>query len=196
MHWLLARLRNRFPALPQRAAIDALFDRHFVGTAIEGELAYLARPSAASFERTYGWAWLLKLAAELHADAVRRTAIEPLARGFSPRYREFLPRAHYPIRHGTHANSAFALDYATVAGDASLADACRAKAREWFCEDRDAPARFEPSGADFLSPSLMEAALMQRVLDASAFARWLEEFLPGFAGAHWLATFAVLALDA
>ena len=187
MHWLLARVRNRFPTLPRRAEIDALFDRHFAASAIDGELAYLARPSAKSFERTYGWAWLLKLAAELHDDARLRIAIAPLAQAFVTRHLEFLPRAHYPIRHGTHANSAFALafalDYAAVAGNATLAKACRAKAREWFFDDRDAPARFEPSGADFLSPTLMEAALMQRVLGATAFAHWLDEFLPGFADA-------------
>ncbi|HJU21776.1 MAG TPA: DUF2891 domain-containing protein [Casimicrobiaceae bacterium] len=187
MHWLLARLRNRFPAIPQRAAIDALFDRHFAADAIDGELAYLGRPSSASFERTYGWAWLLKLAAELHSDQRLRPAIEPLARAFVARYLEVLRRTHYPVRHGTHANTAFALafalDYAAIAGDATLANACSAKAREWFFDDRDAPARFEPSGTDFLSPSLLEAALMQRVLDGETFARWIDAFLPGFANA-------------
>jgi len=187
MHWLLARVRNRFPTFPQRAAIDALFDRHFARDAIAGELAYLARSSAASFERTYGWAWLLKLAAELHSDARLWIAIAPLARAFVARYLEFFPRARYPVRHGTHANSAFALafalDYAAIVGDARLANACSEKAREWFFDDRDAPARFEPCGTDFLSPSLIEASLMQRILDAKTFARWLDEFLPGFADA-------------
>ena len=72
MHWLLARLRRGFPALPQRAAIDALFDRHFAPEAIAGECAYLARPGTQSFERTYGWAWLLKLATELSATEDER----------------------------------------------------------------------------------------------------------------------------
>ena len=189
MHWLLAHVLRRFPELPARPAIEALFDQHFSPTAIDAERDYLARPESSSFERTYGWAWLLALAAELRSpgDAKRRAwsdAVAPLADAFAARYRAFLPRATYAFRYGTHPNSAFALalalDYARSAGDESLADLCRAKALAWFGDDRDAPARFEPSGVDFLSPSLMEAELMRRVLDADAFAEWLATFLPEF----------------
>jgi hypothetical protein len=189
MHWLLARLLHRFPGLHERAAIEACFDRNFAARAIAAEVAYLRRPGSASFERTYGWAWLLKLAAELYGAKERRwrEALQPLADAFVARYLDFLPRAGYPVRYGMHANSAFALafalDYARVAGNEELAKACRDKALEWFADDRDAPAHLEPSGVDFLSPSLLEAALMQRVLDAIAFARWLDTFLPGFADA-------------
>ena len=198
MHWALARLHRRFAELPQRAAIEACFDRHFAPDAIGAEVAYLARSESASFERTYGWAWLLRLAAEL--DAPRwREAITPLARAFAARFTEFLPRTRHPIRYGTHANSAFglalALDYARVAGDAALADACRTKAIAWFGNDRDAPARFEPSGTDFLSPSLIEAELMRRVLDARTFAEWLAAFLPRFADAAPDALFTPVAVD-
>jgi len=187
MHWTLARLLRRFPDLPQRAEIDACFERNFAIDAIAAEVAYLARPESASFERTYGWAWLLKLAAELDAVAVPRwrDAIAPLANAFAARTIAFLPRTQHPIRYGTHPNSAFALafavDYATTGDDAGLADACRAKAIEWFGADRDAPARFEPSGTDFLSPSLIEAELMRRLLHADTFAEWLSAFLPRFA---------------
>ena len=187
MHWTLARLLRRFPDLPERAGIDACFDRHFASEAIAGEVAYLARPESASFERTYGWAWVLALAAELDALKVARwrQGVAPLARAFADRFVDFLPRTHYPIRHGTHPNTAFALalalDYAGVANDAALAEACRAKAIAWFGDDRDAPAHFEPSGTDFLSPSLIEAELMRRVLDAQTFAEWLARFLPRFA---------------
>ncbi|MGE5171163.1 MAG: DUF2891 domain-containing protein [Rudaea sp.] len=189
MHWLLARLARGFPDLPARTAIEALFDRHFAPAAIVAELDYLARPQSASFERTYGWAWLLALAAELRVPggAKRRRwsdAIAPLADAFAARYRAFLPRATYAFRYGIHPNSAFALalalDYARSAGDTSLGDACTAKALSWFGDERDAPARFEPSGVDFLSPSLIEADLMRRLLDAQAFAEWLAAFLPGF----------------
>lgn len=190
MHWLLAHLLRRFPELPARPAIEALFDRHFSPAAIGPERDYLARPESASFERTYGWAWLLALASELRApgDAKRRawsSALAPLADAFATRYRALLPRATYAFRYGIHPNSAFALalalDYAGSGGDDSLGDLCRAKALAWFGDDRDAPARFEPSGVDFLSPSLMEADLMRRVLDTDAFAAWLARFLPGFA---------------
>ena len=189
MHWLLARLRRRVPDLPEGNAIDAVFDAHFTAGAIAVETAYLARPDSASFERPYGWAWLLKLAAELHAggdpSSVRWSqALLPLADAFAARFVEFLPRTRYPVRHGVHSNSAFglafALDYAREARVRSLEASCAAKAREWFADDRNAPARWEPSGVDFLSPVLMEAELMRRVLDPSGFAAWLDAFLPSF----------------
>ena len=190
MHWLLARLRKRFPELPIRSAIDALFDRHFASDAIGVEVDYLARPESGSFERPYGWAWLLKLAAELRPDAQCARwsrALQPLADAFAARYLDFLPRARYPLRYGVHSNSAFALafalDYARIADDGALADACAAKARDWYAADRDAPAGWEPSGMDFLSPSLVEAELMRRVFDRSTFGEWLAAFLPGFAAA-------------
>jgi DUF2891 family protein len=237
MHWLLARVRRRFPASPVQAAIDALFDRHFTHDTIAGELAYLARPDSASFERPYGWAWLLKLATELRtgADAERRGAgtpvreplatpvreplaapmrdaqprvagidawahaIDPLAVAFAARFCEFLPRARYPVRHGVHPNSAFALgfavDYARAAGDRDLEDACTAKALDWYGHDRDAPAAWEPCGADFLSPALVEASLMHRVLAPPVFADWLAAFLPGFAAAQPGALFVPVAVD-
>jgi hypothetical protein len=187
MHWLLAHLWRRCPELSERDAIRATFDADLSPQAIAGECDYLARPDARAFERTYGWAWLLKLAAELRLaddrDARRWSrAIEPLADAFVARYREYLPKADYPIRYGMHANSAFgivfAVDYARAAGDAALEALSVAKAREWFAGERDAPAAWEPSGADFLSPSLIEACLMSRVLDETAFAQWLGRFLP------------------
>jgi len=199
MHWLLARLRGRFPDLPQRAEIDAVFARHFAPDAIAAEVAYLARPSSGSFERPYGWAWLLRLAAELRAaeDAAAQrfaAALAPLADAFAARFLAFLPRARYPVRYGMHGNGAFALvlalDYARTARDAALAAACEAKALEWFADDRDAPARWEPSGADFLSPVLVEAELMRRVLDTARFALWLRDFLPGFAESQPATLFA------
>jgi Protein of unknown function (DUF2891) len=189
-HWLLAYLWRRCPGLRERDAIAATFDAHLTADAIAAECAYLARPDARAFERTYGWAWLLKLADELHRcdDArVRRwsQALAPLVDAFVDRYRTYLPKATYPIRYGTHPNSAFgvafALDYARTAGIADLEALCVTKAREWFAGDRDAPAAWEPSGADFLSPSLIEADLMRRVLDTNAFAAWLERLLPGLA---------------
>jgi hypothetical protein len=176
--------------LRERDAVEATFDAHLTAGAIAAECAYLARPDARSFERTYGWAWLLKLADELHrCDDARAqrwsSTLAPLAAAFVDRYLAYLPKANYPIRYGIHPNSAFgvafALDYARNAGVGDLEVLCVAKAREWFAGDRDAPAAWEPSGADFLSPVLIEADLMRRVLDANAFAVWLERFLPGLA---------------
>ena len=188
MHWLLVHVRRLHPELPPRADIDAVLDRHLALDAIAAECAYLRRPEAAAFERPYGWTWLLKLAHELarsdDADARRWAAhLGPLARAFVDRYLVWLPKADYPVRYGMHSNSAFgllfALDYARHAGEAALAAAIEAKAHAWFGADREAPVAWEPSGFDFLSPALVEAELMRRVLDGGAFGDWLEGFLPG-----------------
>lgn len=192
MHWLLARLRAQFPDLACGNEIARLFDARLSPRAIAAEVAYLARPGSGSFERTYGWAWLLKLADELarHDDEdVRRWAhaLAPLDDAFAERYERYLPRAGYAIRHGIHANSAFglmlALDYARGNADSprapALLAACVGAARKWYGDDRNAPAAYEPSGADFLSPSLVEAALMGSVLDPAPYERWLAAFLPG-----------------
>jgi Protein of unknown function (DUF2891) len=187
-HWLLARVLRLHPNLPEAAAIRRAFDARLAPENIETERAYLARPESRSFERTYGWAWLLKLAEELacwsDADAHRWSAdLAPLASVFVQRYLDYLPYATYPIRHGVHSNSAFglafALDYARTCDVGSLDEACGAAATRWYLGDRDGAARWEPSGADFLSPCLMEAVLMRRVLNEDDFSSWLTAFLPG-----------------
>jgi hypothetical protein len=181
MHWSLARVRRLFPALAERPAIDATFDAHLTAANIAAECAYLARPESAAFERTYGWAWLLALAQELR-DTQWSGALAPLAAAFAARYLDYLPRQRYPLRQGLHANSAFgvalAIDFADACGHAELRAACTGAALRWFARDRDAPVHWEPSGIDFLSPALMEADLMRRVLPPDAFASWLDAFLP------------------
>ena len=188
-YWLLARIHRLHPDLPERRAIGDVIDAHLTDDNVAGEVAYLARPSGAGFERPYGWAWLLALAAELaqHEDDQGTrwgAALVPLASAFARRLREHLPRATYPNRNGSHANSAFAaalaLDYATACGDDALARAVRDAARRWYEGDRGCPA-WEPSGDDFLSPSLMEAECMRRVLPPDELAPWLDAFLPRLA---------------
>lgn len=188
MHWLLACVHRRFPTAPERDAIAQVLDVHLTPAHVAVEAAYFARPESPTFERTYGWAWLLRLAAELAADAAANLwarALAPLTAAIVARFHDYLPRQRHPLRQGLHPNSAFglalALDYANVVADAGLAACCRAAALRWFAADRDVPAAWEPSGSDFLSPALMEADLMRRVLDAPAFAAWLEGFLPGLA---------------
>ncbi|HEY4028723.1 MAG TPA: DUF2891 family protein, partial [Caulobacteraceae bacterium] len=182
-YWTLARVLRLQPDLPDAVAIRALFDRSFTPAKVEGERAYLDRPSSRAFERPYGWAWLLKLQAELtaHEEAPWAGRLESLARGFADRLRAHIPLADYPVRAGTHASSAFALrlaaDYAEAVGDAGLSDALGTKALAWYGGDRDAQA-WEPSGEDFLSPVLMEAACVARLLPAADFTPWFDGFLP------------------
>jgi len=187
MHWLLARVRRLFPSGVASGAIARVFDAHFTPANIAAECAYCARPLARSFERTYGWAWLLELAHELRRAADESSArwlhtLRPLVDIIVARYLDYLPRQRYPIRHGLHANSAFglafALDWARASGQRALAHACTEAAQRWFADDRGVPARWEPSGTDFLSPALMEADLMRRVLAPDAYDAWLTAFLP------------------
>ncbi|HQL47170.1 MAG: hypothetical protein BWY56_02332 [Acidobacteria bacterium ADurb.Bin340] len=186
-HWLMVRALRAHPDLARAVDLRRVLDAHLAPGPIAAELAYLGQPSRASFERTYGWAWLLKLAAELKTwddpDARRwEAALRPLAEAFAERTKAFLPKQTYPIRTGVHPNSAYslslALDYAEAYGDAALAALIREKAMGWFARDRRAPLVWEPGGEDFLSPSLEEAALMARLMPARTFRPWLRSFLP------------------
>ena len=184
-HWLLARLLRERPELTLAPSIVKHFDQAFTPEKVAGELAYLQRPLSGGFQRPYGWAWLLMLAAELQrADGpgARRwsAALAPLERAFVDRLRTFLPKADYPIRAGVHSNTAFALALAheyALGRDDDLRLLIEAKARAWYGADADCQA-WEPSGDDFLSPALIEAELMRRVLDPAAFLRWFALFLP------------------
>jgi hypothetical protein len=182
-YWLLAHLCRRFPDLPEAPEIRALFDAHFTDENVAVETAYAL--AHAGFERPYGWAWFLELAAELAPDDTdegRRWSqtLAPLAAAFAKRFREFLPRATYPIRTGTHFSTAFALALAIDFPDEELRALIRAKAIAWYGGDRDCPA-WEPGGDDFLSPALVEVECMRRVLPAEAFLVWLGGFLPDLA---------------
>lgn len=197
MHWTLAHLLRIQRQLPESSKIEEIFDRHLTPAAVQVEIAYLGQPSRQSFERTYGWAWLLKLQSELIAlsresDAHSRWAqvLQPLADAFVARYLRFLPHARYPIRAGTHANSAFglyfALEYARIVSDGELERILKNKAKAWFASDTRYPAAYEPGGDDFLSGGLMEAALMAHALH-SDFAHWWDRFCPDEAGLQgWL----------
>jgi hypothetical protein len=203
-HWLMVRALKLHPDLPDAARLRAILDVQLSTGAVAGELAYLSRPSRKAFERTYGWAWLLKLDEELRGwddpDARRwAAALAPLAAEFARRYESFLPKLTYPLRVGTHPNTAFALafglDYARASGDKVLEALLIERARTYFLADKDYPAAWEPGGEDFFSPALIEADLMRRVLPPAEFARWLDGFLPalGRGGPKSLTTPAVVA---
>jgi hypothetical protein len=184
-HWMLVRLLKRFPQLPEAGAIRATLDDTLAEANLAVETRYLDEPNRQSFERTYGWAWLLKLAEELHGwpDGARWAAsLAPLTDAIVARYCGFLPKQTYPIRTGVHPNTAFGLafahDYARAVSATALADLVVERARAYFGDDADYPAAWEPGGEDFLSPAMVEGDLMRRVLPPGAFAAWLERFLP------------------
>ena len=186
-YWLLAFLyRAGLLAGGTQTRVRELFDAQLSESRVAGELAYLRQPSRGTFERPYGWAWLLMLAGELrrHDSAEGRrwaAALAPLADAFSRRFKEFLPKAMYPIRVGTHFNTAFAftlsLDYADAAGDRELAALMRDKSRAWYAGDEDCQA-WEPGGDDFLSSALIEAECMRRSLGEQEWRAWMDRFLP------------------
>lgn len=188
-YWLLATLRRLVPELPESPAIGALFDDQFVPAKVAVERAYLAGPAQGTFERPYGWAWLLMLAAELtrHDSPDGRrwsTMLAPLASDFAERFRGFLPRASYPIRIGTHFNTAFALalahEYAVATGDEALRALLRERASAWYGRDADCQA-WEPGGDDFLSSALIEAECMGRLFPPEEWRSWMDAFLPRIA---------------
>jgi len=179
-YWLLLRLLRRFPEMQAAGAVRAHADAMLVADKVAIETAYLDRPGTAGFERPYGWAWALALHGEAahHAGVGWGEALDPLARAFAARFTAFLPKQTYPIRTGTHFNTAFAmllaLDWAET-HDLALAALIGERCRAWFGNDRDAQA-WEPGGDEFLSPTLMEALCMARVL-GEAFPDWLATFL-------------------
>ncbi len=185
-YWTLATVLRRFPQGVQAGSIAALMDRRLTFEAVAGEMAYLERPSSRGFERPYGWAWLMMLQAELERHDGRPWAatLRPLAAAFAARLAAYLPKLTYPIRAGTHANTAFALrlalDYCASAGDEALGGLIRERLTHWFAKDQDCRA-WEPSGDDFLSPALMEAEAMRAAMDPVAFGPWLDRFLPRIA---------------
>lgn len=183
-YWLLARVRRRFPHLPEVQTIDELFADAFSATKVEAERRYLDRAASRGFERPYGWAWLLMLAAELErAESLHAETLAPLTDAFVERLLGYLEVLTYPVQSGNHANTAFAMvlahRYASVVRDARLLAVLEKRARAWFMNDRIEQIR-EPSGEDFLSPTLMEALVMRRMLPAQEFGGWFEKFLPGF----------------
>src|SRR5437773_11007744 len=172
-HWMLVRLVKTFPDLPSQKEIRARLAAHFTPEAMATEARYLDIKSNRSFERTYGWAWTLRLATELGSwdDAQGKTwraNLEPLVKALVSKLKDFLPKLASPIRTGVHPNTAFALgealDYARAAGDSDLERLVIKRAREYYEKDRACPLAYEPSGEDFFSPCLEEADLMRRVM--------------------------------
>lgn len=185
-HWMLIRLLKQFPSMPEASAIREKLGRNLTPENIRGELAYLATEGG-SWERMYGWAWLLKLTEELYTwdDQNGRdwyAALKPLADAFVEKYKAFLPVQEYPVRTGVHPNTAFGMsfawDYAQALGLDSFRLLLEQRAMDYFASDRDCPAGWEPSGEDFLSACLEEANLMRRFMPDEDFRQWWAAFMP------------------
>jgi len=185
-HWMLARLIQTNPEMPS-ADIRARLDAHFTADAIAAEARYLDTPGARTFERPYGWAWTLRLAADLEGskdpqERAWRERVKPLENAVVARFQDYLPKLTRPVRSGIHPNTAFALaqaiDYARATRRADLEKIFQSRASFYFGADRACPLAYEPSGEDFFSPCLAEADLMRRVLAPKEYGKWLKRFLP------------------
>lgn len=189
-HWSLVKLLKDFPELQHKEKILSQLKENISAENISQEIAYFNRTQEYSYERMYGWAWLLQLQMELDTwdteDGKQLAAhLQPLTDLLISRYLEFLPKLLYPLRVGMHTNSAFgmifAYDYASHSQNQPLISAIKENALRLYRNDKGCPLNWEPDGFDFLSPCLEEASLMQRVMPEKEFLQWLKEFLPTLA---------------
>lgn len=188
-HWSLVRLLKTFPNMPEAAAIRAQIAQNLTPENIRQEMAFFEDEHNKNYERTYGWAWLLKLAEELDGwddpqGKQWREALRPLEKMIVQKFLDFLPKLTYPIRVGEHTNTAFALafawDYAAATKTWELQQLIEFRARDFYFKDQGCPVSWEPSGFDFLSPCLEEADIMSRVLEEKEFQDWFAKFLPNW----------------
>jgi len=189
-YWSLVTLLRQHPELAQAAEVKAILKRNLTAEKVAAEVAFFSKDINAAFERTYGWAWLLKLSDELHSwqDPMAKELaanLQPLADLLVERYISFLPRLLYPIRVGEHTNTAFGLsfayDYAINRQHSALQQLIAEHAKAYYLQDKNCPIAWEPSGYDFISPCLEEIGLMQRILPAEQFLPWLNQFMPELA---------------
>lgn len=189
-HWMLVRLLKTQPNFSLEAEVRRRLAEHLTAENILQETDFFQSKDNKSFERMYGWAWYLRLVAELEtwdddAGQAWRENLRPLEQHFVQATLEYLPKLTFPIRTGVHPNTAFAMaqifDYAQAVENQALAEFISQRARDYFWTDKDYPANYEPSGEDFFSAALNEADLMRRVLSGKEFSAWLSGFLPQLA---------------
>ena len=186
-HWSLVSLLRQFPEVNEAEAIRGKLIDNLSKENIEGELTYFNMKGNATYERTYGWAWLLKLAEELHSwddpMAKELTAnLQPLVEIIIKGYIDFLPKLNYPIRVGEHSNTAFGMslawDYAQTTNHIELKKVIENSVIRFYMNDIGCPLNWEPSGFDFLSPCLQEVDIVRKVLTKEEFKKWFKSFLP------------------
>ena len=186
-HWMLIKILKTFPEISNSNEIISTINENITQENILNEIEYLNGKLHGSFERTYGWAWIFQLQNELDTwdnDYGKKWAnnLRPLTNVLRDKMIEFLPKLTYPIRTGVHPNTAFALsfayDYASESNDIEFKNAIITRRLYYYNSDKNYPAYLEPNGTDFFSPSLQEANLMRRILDAKEFDKWFNEFMP------------------
>lgn len=186
-YWSMVTLLKQFPEMDRAEEVKNILIDKITAKNVATEAAYFEREINRSFERTYGWAWLLKLSEELRTwdDPTARELeknLQPLADVIVRHFKEFLPKLNYPVRVGEHANTAFGLafayDYAKAVQDVELVNLISQRSMDFYFADTDCPITWEPSGYDFLSPCLEEVDIMRRVLSQEEFIVWMEKFLP------------------
>ncbi|HSO85688.1 MAG TPA: DUF2891 domain-containing protein [Draconibacterium sp.] len=187
-HWTLVTILREFPDFKYREEILAKLNKTITKENILKEIEYFNDKHNKDYERTYGWAWLLKLDEALRESDFPKSRflhenLIPLTELLSAKFIEFLDKLNYPIRVGEHSNIAFGMSFAydfAKKYDAKLAAKIEEKAKQYFMNDCNCPLTWEPGGTDFLSPCLQEASLMQKVLTEKEFRKWLKDFMPGF----------------
>lgn len=193
-HWSLVYLLSNFENLKDKELIIEKLQINLSKENIAQEILYFEKTHEKSFERTYGWNWLLKLQHELEIsnDSYAKELadnLRPLTNLIIKRYIEFLPKLLYPIRVGTHSNTAFGLtnawDYAVFSGNIALQNSIKVNAKRMFLKDENCPFNWEPSGTDFLSPCMEEVAIMQRILPEKDFLLWVKKFAPQLFSKKW-----------
>lgn len=201
MFWVLVRLLKTAPDAVDNSNIRETLNARLTAAGLLAEAEFMATGAGARTERPYGWGWALALAHELGTwdDPGAKTwsaHFTPLAQALEANFRNWLPRATYPLRTGVHTNSAFGISRALPYADAhGFGEPLRAAALGWYARDVNYPAAYEPSGQDFLSAGLCEAELMAALLPPGEFPGWLEAFLPGIARAEPDALFAPVTVS-
>ncbi|MEH6763265.1 MAG: DUF2891 domain-containing protein [Aequorivita antarctica] len=193
-YWSMVSLLKQFPEIDKADEVRKLLKEKITAENVATEVTYFEKSINKSFERTYGWAWLLKLSEELHSwdDPMAKELeknLKPLTDIIVLRYKEFLPKLNYPIRVGEHTNTAFGLtfayDYAETLKDLEMKQLIEKRARDFYFNDENCPITWEPSGYDFLSPCLEEVDVMRRVLSSQEFTAWMDVFLPQLADENY-----------
>lgn len=185
-HWMLVKLLKQFPNLENKNEIISLLENSFQSDKMKLEAAYFGKYTASTgYERTYGWAWLLKLDEELYTwdtDLGKKwhTALQPLTQKIVTLWKDYLPKQTYPNRTGVHPNTAFglcfAIDWATTVNDKTFLSQLQQKGKDFYLNNTQIPAHLEPDGSDFFSPSLQAADLMTRILPAKEYEKWLAHY--------------------